>query len=73
MPTVDAGPQPIAGVAWAPIDGIARVEVQVDDGPWLEATLGDAASGNTWVQWWVDWDATPGEHRLQVRATNGDG
>ena len=26
-------------------------------------TLGDAASGNTWVQWYVDWDATPGEHR----------
>ena len=34
-----AGPQPIAGVAWAPIDGIVAVEVQVDDGPWLR---GDA-------------------------------
>ena len=68
-----AGPQPIAGVAWAPIDGVSRVEVQVDEGPWLEATLGDAASGNTWVQWWVDWDATPGQHRLQVRATTATG
>jgi DMSO/TMAO reductase YedYZ molybdopterin-dependent catalytic subunit len=68
-----AGPQPIAGVAWAPIEGVSRVEVQVDDGPWLEATLGDTASGNTWVQWWVDWDATPGQHRLQVRATTATG
>ena len=47
--------------------------MQVDDGEWLEATLGDAASGNTWVQWWLDWDATPGEHRIQVRATTTDG
>ena len=68
-----AGPQPIAGVAWAPIEGVSRVEVQIDEGPWLEATLGDAASGNTWVQWWVDWDATPGQHRLQVRATTASG
>jgi hypothetical protein len=68
-----AGPQPIAGVAWAPVDGVSQVEVQVDDGPWLEATLGDAASGNTWVQWWVDWDATPGQHRLQVRCTTATG
>ena len=47
--------------------------MQVDDGPWLEATLGGAASGNTWVQWWVDWDATPGQHRLQVRTTTATG
>ena len=35
--------------------------------------LGDAASGDTWVQWWLDWDATPGEHRIQVRATTTGG
>ena len=68
-----AGRQAVAGVAWAPIEGISRVEVQVDDGPWMEAELGDVVSGNTWVQWWLDWDATPGEHRLQVRATTVGG
>ncbi|MGI9053490.1 MAG: molybdopterin-dependent oxidoreductase [Ilumatobacteraceae bacterium] len=68
-----AGTQPIAGVAWAPIEGIARVEVQVDAGEWREATLGDASSGNTWVQWWLDWDAAPGEHQIQVRATTAGG
>ena len=35
--------------------------------------LGDATSGNTWVQWYVPWDATSGEHRIQVRATNTAG
>ena len=71
--TVDAGPQAIAGVAWQPTLGIAKVEVQVDEGPWTEATLGDVTSGNTWVQWYLPWDATSGEHRIQVRATNTAG
>ncbi len=62
---VAAGTQPIAGVAWAPTAGVQRVEVQVDDGSWREAELGEAASGNTWVQWYLDWDAAPGEHRDQ--------
>jgi hypothetical protein len=70
---VPAGQQAIAGVAWQPTLGIARVEVQVDDGPWIEATLGDVATGNTWVQWYVPWDATTGDHRIQVRATNTAG
>ncbi|MCU0270747.1 MAG: molybdopterin-dependent oxidoreductase [Acidimicrobiales bacterium] len=67
------GSTPIAGVAWAPDLGIERVEVQVDDGPWVEATLGEAVSDDTWVQWVVTWDATPGEHRIQVRATDATG
>jgi DMSO/TMAO reductase YedYZ molybdopterin-dependent catalytic subunit len=67
------GPTPIAGVAWAPGRGIARVEVQVDDGEWREARLGEVLSANTWVQWMLPWDATPGVHTLRVRATDGTG
>lgn len=67
------GPQAIAGVAWAPNIGIERVEVQVDDGDWLVADLGRTASDDTWVQWHVAWDATPGDHRIQVRATDSSG
>ena len=48
--------------------------MQIDDGgEWREARLGEAASGNTWVQWLVDWDATPGEHTIRVRATDASG
>jgi DMSO/TMAO reductase YedYZ molybdopterin-dependent catalytic subunit len=68
------GKNPIAGVAWAPTRGISKVEVRIDDGPWVEAQLGDVASKNTWVQWLVDWDAnTPGKHYVYVRATDGNG
>ncbi|HEX5950118.1 MAG TPA: molybdopterin-dependent oxidoreductase [Actinomycetota bacterium] len=70
---VRAGRVPIAGVAWAQHRGIERVEVRVDDGAWLEAELTDEGTIDTWRQWVAMWDATPGEHRLQVRATDGDG
>lgn len=67
--SVAAGPAAIAGVAWSPPNGISAVEVQVDDDPWLECRLGDAANDNTWVQWVADWNATPGDHVIRVRAT----
>jgi DMSO/TMAO reductase YedYZ molybdopterin-dependent catalytic subunit len=71
--SVRAGRVPIGGVAWAPHRGIERVEVRVDDGPWQRAELGRVASADTWVQWRLDWAATPGNHRLSVRATSADG
>ncbi|MGH9085867.1 MAG: molybdopterin-dependent oxidoreductase, partial [Acidimicrobiales bacterium] len=71
--SLTAGRTPIAGVAWAPAREIDRVEVRVDDGPWQPARLSSALSEHTWVQWTHTWDATPGAHRLQVRATDGEG
>ncbi|WP_410054904.1 sulfite oxidase [Micromonospora sp. Mcm103] len=68
-----AGPVTVAGVAWAQHRGIRRVEVRVDGGAWQEATLAPAVSADTWVQWSWRWDATPGEHTLQVRATDTTG
>jgi DMSO/TMAO reductase YedYZ molybdopterin-dependent catalytic subunit len=70
---VQAGRTPIAGVAWAPSRGIDAVEVQIDGGSWQLARLGDATSDDTWVQWVVDWDATPGKHKIAVRATDKTG
>ncbi|MFC4997306.1 molybdopterin-dependent oxidoreductase [Dactylosporangium cerinum] len=68
-----AGPVPVAGVAWAQGRGIAAVEVQVDDGPWQAATVLPAPTNDTWVQWRLDWAATPGNHLLRVRATDKTG
>ncbi|MEN0083511.1 MAG: molybdopterin-dependent oxidoreductase [Leifsonia sp.] len=65
-----AGRTKIAGVAWAQTVGIRRVEVQVDGGDWQEATLSAPVNRDTWVQWSLDWDATPGTHTLAVRATD---
>jgi len=68
-----AGPQPIAGVAWAQHRGIEAVEVRIDGGSWERAELGPAASADTWVQWWYRWDATVGDHELSVRAIDAAG
>ena len=71
--TVSAGKVAVAGVAWAQHRGISRVEVQVDDGPWLEARLAEDASIDAWRQWVLDWDATAGSHVLRVRAWDESG
>jgi hypothetical protein len=70
---VSGGRVRVGGVAWAQHTGIERVEVQVDGGDWSEATLGADPSIDTWVQWVWEWEATPGEHTLAVRATDRSG
>lgn len=70
---VAAGIVPVAGVAWAPDRGVSAVEVRIDEGDWVPAELSDPISDSTWVQFVHRWDATPGEHTLRVRATDGDG
>ncbi|TQJ12108.1 sulfite oxidase [Kribbella jejuensis] len=68
-----AGPTIAAGVAWAQHRGISKVEVRIDDGPWQSATLAPADTTDTWRQWTYRWNATPGTHKLTVRATDGNG
>jgi DMSO/TMAO reductase YedYZ molybdopterin-dependent catalytic subunit len=70
---VPAGRTPVAGVAWAPHRGIEKVQVQADGGPWHDADLAAADGIDTWRQWVWYWDATPGLHQIQVRATDGTG
>ena len=70
--TVAAGQVTIAGVAWAQRTGIEAVEVGID-GVFHEARLPAQDTIDTWRQWYYTWDATPGQHMLQVRATNKAG
>jgi DMSO/TMAO reductase YedYZ molybdopterin-dependent catalytic subunit len=70
---VAAGRVTVAGVAWAPATGIAGVEVSADNGPWHTARLAATDGIDTWRQWVWTWDATPGLHTLQVRATDTKG
>ena len=67
-----AGQVTIAGVAWAQHRGIAAVEVSVD-GVWYDAKLAVQDTIDTWRQWYYVWEATPGQHVLQVRATDQTG
>jgi DMSO/TMAO reductase YedYZ molybdopterin-dependent catalytic subunit len=68
-----AGRTAVAGVAWSQDRGIARVEVRVDGGEWQQADLAAEDNLDTWRQWVYRWDAAPGPHRLEVRATDKTG
>jgi DMSO/TMAO reductase YedYZ molybdopterin-dependent catalytic subunit len=68
-----AGAVDVAGIAWAPDRGVAAVEVRIDGGPWVAARTSRPISDATWVQWVYAWEATAGDHRIEVRATDGTG
>lgn len=65
---------PVGGIAYAGGRGISRIEVQVDNGPWMEAELRTPPlSELTWVQWRYLWKSATGSHTLRVRAYDGTG
>jgi DMSO/TMAO reductase YedYZ molybdopterin-dependent catalytic subunit len=63
----------VAGVAWAQHKGVEAVEVRVDQGPWNPARLAAVPDLDTWRQWVWEWDATSGNHVIEVRATDKTG
>lgn len=68
--TVTAGSVAFGGVAWAQHTGIAKVELRVNGGPWQQAGLAPGISTDTWYQWKLALDLTPGQYEVQVRATD---
>ena len=63
----------ITGAAWgAPLD---RVEVRIDDGPWLPATIDHTEEAEfAWKIWYLDWpDPAQGDHRITARAVDMSG
>ena len=70
---IAAGPFVIGGVAWAQTVGISMVEVSIDNGDFVAATLADELNENTWRQWSFPWNAPAGRHRITVRATDANG
>jgi DMSO/TMAO reductase YedYZ molybdopterin-dependent catalytic subunit len=70
-----AQPVWIAGIAFAGVNGISKVEVSTDNGTrWQPAELEEPLSPYSWTRWAYQW--TPSQKRafaLQVRATDGSG
>jgi len=63
----------IVGAAWgAPID---RVEVKIDEGPWMPATIDATEEAEfAWKMWSLDWPKpSAGEHTVTSRATDKSG
>lgn len=77
--TIAVGRQRLGGVAWAPHTGVSKVELRFDGGDWLPARIlpnAVSAGGNAndaWVQWMAEWNAIPGRHSVEVRATDRTG
>jgi DMSO/TMAO reductase YedYZ molybdopterin-dependent catalytic subunit len=69
---VDAGRVTVRGRAWSGHAPVERVELGVD-GQWSEAALEDPVGRWAWRGWSCEWEATPGEHLLSCRATDGAG
>ncbi len=71
---VPAGPTVLSGRAWSGWAPIERVEVSVDAGvSWSEAILDARSNDLAWRAFEFDWNATPGEHVLTVRASDESG
>jgi len=70
---VEAGPIELMGRAWSG-GGVSVAEVAVGiDGVWSEAALDLPQGEYAWRGWRYRWDASPGEHVLQCRATDTNG
>lgn len=64
----------IGGIAFTGAQGVSKVEVQVENGPWEEARLRTPPLGPlTWVQWRYEWPRQPGTWNFRARATDSRG
>jgi DMSO/TMAO reductase YedYZ molybdopterin-dependent catalytic subunit len=70
---IPVGDYTLGGVAWSPGNGVERVEIQIDDGPWTDAELSEPLSDDAWRQWVLPTVMAEGEHRIRVRATDRTG
>src|ERR1700712_2604652 len=70
--TLRDGRYQIDGMAWGPAP-IAAVDVKIDNGPWMKATLDDSRSEFSWRPWHLDWSPAPGEHTITSRAVDKAG
>ena len=67
---ISRGKNTIHGRSWSGHGVIARVEYSVDGGTWREARIFGPNVSGAWAQWSFEWDATPGEHEVRVKATD---
>jgi hypothetical protein len=70
---VEPGPVRFVGTAFAGDDPVVSVEVSLDGGPWVDATLDYAPGPGVWVLWSVELSLDEGEHTVQVRCTTASG
>jgi DMSO/TMAO reductase YedYZ molybdopterin-dependent catalytic subunit len=68
-----AGQVVFGGFAWAPRAGVGSVEVRVDDGEWVGATIVEQENGDSWALWRAELTMVSGKHWVAVRVIDRDG
>lgn len=68
---LQAGRHSIRGYAHSPHAPIATVQWSLDEGAtWKDARVMDSAMRYAWERFEIEWEVTPGEHKLMTRATD---
>ncbi|MEV0294170.1 molybdopterin-dependent oxidoreductase [Nocardia sp. NPDC050710] len=68
-----AGTTTVAGVAWAPPEGVASVEVRVGNGDWQPVDLATELAPAAWRRWRTTLELARGSHTLQARTIGKSG
>lgn len=68
-----AGTLTVAGVAWAPPHGVARVEIRVNDGDWQPTDLGTELAPAAWRRWRTTVELPSGTHTVSARCVSNSG
>jgi hypothetical protein len=63
----------VGGIAFAGARGIEAVELSVDESVWVPVELDRPLSPLTWILWRGSLELAPGEHKITVRAIDGEG
>ena len=63
----------ITSMGWPGDPAVAAVEVKIDNGPWVKATLDASKSAYTWRFWHLDTALMSGEHTVTSRAIDTAG
>jgi DMSO/TMAO reductase YedYZ molybdopterin-dependent catalytic subunit len=63
----------LRGTAFAGERAITKIELSMDDGPWMPVPFAQSSSF-TFAQWSIEWTpAMPGDHTITVRAADSSG
>ena len=71
--TVLAGPVRAQGTAYAGSDPVVAVQVQVDDGDWVDAALDYNPGADIWTLWHLDLELPAGDHTITARCQTASG
>jgi len=69
---VAAGTVNVGGFAWAPRSGVKTVQLQINEGPWVDCEVLPHDGGDTWAQWKYKLPTQPGSHKLTVRVIDNE-